>query len=245
MSPSRCWRLPAGALLAAAAADAAACGGAPLEQRNQDGSRLRLQVVCLDDRNPDADFARILVDYAAPGSSAFVRRLDLDEGADGEPLRGADLVDIDQDGIHEVEVRGPCGAGPNCLGALYRLDPASGRIGLFFSGGYAELQVIDGHLVEAGRASCCSWEFHAGRLDGRPHVLDGGNMDLLATVGMAPGAEDGGESLACAFERRDGDHWTPVAPPGEAWLRLCAWYDAPYHVVTPDQARGAGNRQEP
>lgn len=239
---SACARLLVALLATGSMADARASD--LQEQRNGDGSRLRLQLVDLPDPD-DAGFVRVLVDYAAPGSEDFVRRLDLVADAEGEPLRGANLFDIDQDGFHEVEVRGLCGAGPNCIGELYRLDPASGTLRLFFSGGYADLWVMDGHLVEAGRASCCSWEFHAWRLDGRPEVLDMGNMDLLASVGLAPDAVDDTAPLACAFERRDGQRWTPVAPPNEAWLRLCAWYDAPYHVVLPDQAPGAGPSQEP
>gem|GEM_PF-2705685 len=57
---------------------------------------------------------------------------------------------------------------------------------------------------------------------------------LLAGVLLAAAAAD---AAACGG--------TPLERCNEAWLRLCAWYDAPYHVVTPDQARGAGNRQEP
>lgn len=239
---SACVRLLVALLATGSVADA--CASDVQEQRNRDGSRLRLQLRDLPDPD-DAGFVRVLVDHAAPGAEGFVRRLDLVADPEGEPLRGASLVDIDGDGIHEVEIRGLCGAGPNCLGALYRLDPASGELRLFFSGGYAELWVMDGHLVEAGRASCCSWEFHAWRLDGRTAVLDGGNMDLLATVGVAAGATDDATPLACAFQRRDGTDWTAIAPPGPDWLRLCDWYDAPYHVVLPDQAPGAGPSQEP
>ncbi|HYM86882.1 MAG TPA: hypothetical protein VET30_09115, partial [Pseudoxanthomonas sp.] len=60
-----------------------------------------------------------------------------------DPSRGsAGLVDVDGDGHHEVEVRGMCGAGPNCLGDLYRLNRRTGKLQQFFSGGYASLLVI-------------------------------------------------------------------------------------------------------
>mgnify|MGYP003575588974 CR=1 FL=1 len=171
---SACARLLVALLATGSVADA--CASDVQEQRNRDGSRLRLQLRDLPDPD-DAGFVRVLVDHAAPGAEGFVRRLDLVADPEGEPLRGASLVDIDGDGIHEVEVRGLCGAGPNCLGAT--------------------------------------------------------------------GATDDATPLACAFQRRDGTDWTAIAPPGPDWLRLCDWYDAPYHVVLPDQAPGAGPSQEP
>ena len=49
-------------------------------------------------------------------------RLQVEQEAASNRMGHADLVDLDQDGMHEVEVRGMCGAGPNCEGDVYRID---------------------------------------------------------------------------------------------------------------------------
>ncbi|MGH8025248.1 MAG: hypothetical protein ACREO0_00845 [Pseudoxanthomonas sp.] len=154
------------------------------------------------------------------------------------PTGGASLVDIDGDGHHEVEVRGMCGAGPNCEGELYRIDRDSGRLELFFSGGYSELSVIDGHLVEAGRASCCSWEYHAYRLEGRTGPLDYDSMDFMVEVGADLDNIDEQAPTRCTFSRTRGGVRTVIRPPGREWLQLCELY-GDYHLTTPKEARAA------
>lgn len=154
------------------------------------------------------------------------------------PTGNARLVDMDGDGNHEVEVRGMCGAGPNCEGELYRINRDSGRLELFFSGGYSDLSVIDGHLVEAGRASCCAWEYHAYRLQGRTGLLDYNNMDFMVEVGANLDSEDENAPPRCTFTRtRDGAREV-MRPPGRQWLRLCELY-GDYHLTTPEEARAA------
>lgn len=154
------------------------------------------------------------------------------------PMGSANLVDIDGDGYHEVEVRGMCGAGPNCEGELYRIDRGTGKLELFFSGGYAELSVIDGYLVEAGRASCCSWEYHAYRLQGRTGTLDYEDMDFMVEVGIDMDTGDEDSPPHCTFSRTEGDTRAVVRPPGREWLRLCELY-GDYHLTTPEEARAA------
>ncbi len=222
----------------------------PREQRvtQADGSRLRLAVRC-DAAGADGTVspARYEVAIAAPGGSRFQPALTLGTDAMEEPLRDVDLIDIDQDGFFEVEARGMCGAGPNCLGDLYRQDPATGKLFHFFSGGYADLRVLDGHLVESGRASCCAWEYHAWPLGGPPRLRDYDNMALMITIGADIASEDGDAPARCTFSRRNGDNWRVVAPPGAAWLALCEVYGDDYHLVTPEEARAAeaATAQEP
>lgn len=222
-------------------------------QRNRDGSRLRLRSLCVPGADADAGDAgisnsqRFEIDYARPGSddftlSATVEASDMDDNPSGY----AGFVDIDNDGYFEVEVRGMCGAGPNCLGDLYRLDRATGTVQHFFSGGYADLYVLDGHLVEAGRASCCAWEFHAWRMDGPTRLRSYDNMDLMITV-EANGNESGdAENIRCTFSRQRDGQWQVVRPPNAKWHRICAHYGEPYHIVTPAEAarRAAGNNRD-
>ncbi len=229
-------------LIAPAFADEDAADCQPREQVvvQADGSRLRLAVRCAaSGQDEDLPPSRFEVAYAASGSDRFQRRLVLQADAMEEPLRDVEFVDIDGDGFSEVEARGMCGAGPNCLGDLYRLDPASGELHHFFSGGYADLRVIDGHLVESGRASCCAWESHAWPLDGPPRLRDYDNMALMITIGADMASDSDDAPARCTFSRRNGDNWQVVAPPGAAWLALCEVYGDNYHLVTPEEARAA------
>jgi len=154
------------------------------------------------------------------------------------PHGSASLIDIDGDGYHEVEVRGMCGAGPNCEGELYRIDRESGKLELFFSGGYSELSVIDGYLVEAGRASCCSWEYHAYRLDGRKGTLDYDDMDFMVEVGIDTDSADEDVPALCTFSRTEDGTSVVMSPPNRKWLQLCTLY-GDYHLTTPKEARAA------
>lgn len=220
--------------------DAATCQSREQDVAQPDGSRLRLTVRCVAAGEDGADpMPRFTVAYAASGSDRFQRRLALDADAMEEPLRDVGFVDIDGDGFSEVEARGMCGAGPNCLGDLYRLDPATGELHHFFSGGYADLRVIDGHLVESGRASCCAWEHHAWPMDGPPRLRDYDNMALMITIGADMASDQDDAPARCTFSRRNGDNWQVVAPPGAAWLPLCEVYGDDYHLVTPEEARAA------
>jgi hypothetical protein len=153
-------------------------------------------------------------------------------------MGSAGLIDIDDDGYHEIEVRGMCGAGPNCEGELYRLDRSTGKLELFFSGGYSDLSVIDGYLVEAGRASCCSWEYHAYRLHGRTGTLDYDNMDFMVEVGADLDSEEENAPARCTFSRSIEGARQVMRPPGREWLQLCELY-GDYRLTTPEEASAA------
>ncbi|MCD9033770.1 hypothetical protein LDO32_18825 [Luteimonas sp. Y-2-2-4F] len=225
-------RLPALALLAlaaspVAAADRAGCDRVEVEDiANRDGSRLRLE------RHGGCDEAsvRAVVRYAPPGSDAFAVALEAPSPDPQEPVRAVRFIDLDADGVHEVEAIGSCGAGPNCAGAVYRLDRPAGVFRPFFEGGYAELTMIDGHVVEAGRASCCAWEYHAWPVEPGPPPRASGSMAFRVVVGET-GREDGAD---CAFLHPDGDGGErTMLPPGEAWLRICELYGPDYRLAAP------------
>ena len=145
-------------------------------------------------RNPDQSTLSVATVCDKSGFRTYVMRATARDGRTQEkrveveseytPMGSASLVDIDRDGFHEIEVRGMCGAGPNCEGDIYRANRDNGQIELFFSGGYSDLLVIDGYLVESGRASCCSWEYHAYRLKGRSATLNYDNMDFMVEIGV-------------------------------------------------------------
>ena len=200
--------------------------------KNKDGSTLSVITTC------DAMGTRTYR-MSAKSRDGTVDRMAVEASSSEAPTGGASLVDVDGDGDHEVEVRGMCGAGPNCEGALYRINRERGKLELFFSGGYADLSVIDGYLVEAGRASCCSWEYHAYRLDGREGVREYDNMDMMVEVGMDLSSGQEQTQTRCRFTRRHGDGWEVIKPPSKQWLSLCGLYGDDYHVVTPREARAA------
>lgn len=206
----------------------------PVRVANRDGSTLSLSTEC-----PSPETRRHVVVLTCEAGRVCDRR-EIEQDAAETPMGHAALVDIDQDGWHEVEVRGMCGAGPNCDGDLYRIDPATRTLVHFFTGGYYELRVIDGWLVEAGRSSCCSWEFHLWKLDmPRALPLEYGSMDLMVQVDAS--GDDAGNvtSVACTFTRQSGDNPQVVAPPSRALETICEHYGEPYDLTPPDTTPGA------
>lgn len=200
--------------------------------RNPDGSRLRIISQCVE------GLAQFQIDYSPRDGAAFVSLDVLDQDASfGEPFRSVGFVDLDEDGEFEIEARGACGAGPNCLGEIYRAQPDEPGLSLVFTGGYAELRTFEGHLLESGRASCCSWEFHAWNLAGHAEPMSYDTMDLMITVGADLDSDTDDAPARCTFSRRSGDNWQVIAPPGRAWLELCKVYGDTYHLVTPEQAQ--------
>lgn len=204
---------------------------------NADGSTLSVRTEC------PGDGRRVHVVELACRDGRRCDETRIEQDLMETPMGHASLVDLEGDGMHEVEVRGMCGAGPNCEGDVHRIDPASHRLVHFFTGGYADLSVQDGWLVEAGRASCCSWEFHAWRLDGTHALpLQYDNMDLMVKVDAAAGLDGDDEEaagVACTFLRPAGDNARVVAPPTAALERLCGHYGEPYRLTPPDTTPGA------
>lgn len=215
------------------AEDATCEPGEPARAENRDGSVLTVQTECA---SPEL---RRYVATLTCETGRVCDRLEVTQEVVYNTLGRADLIDLDQDGMHEVEVRGMCGAGPNCEGDVYRIDPATRKLRHFFNGGYYELQVIDGWLVESGRSSCCSWEFHLWKLDA-PHALplNYDTMDLMVQVG-ASGDADTVDGVVCTFLRQSGDNSRVVAPPSPALEKICEHYGEPYDLTSPDTTPGA------
>lgn len=208
--------------------------------RNVDGTLISVHVEC-----PDAS-RRMHVLQLLCGDGTACDTVRIAQDVADTPSGHASVVDLDHDGLHEVEVRGMCGAGPNCEGDLYRVDAAARRWQHLFTGGYADLQVIDGWLVEGGRASCCAWEFHAWRLDSKATLpLGYDTMELMVRVDAVPDGEEGNvRHVACTFLRPSGDNAQTVAPPSSALERLCEHYGEPYRLTPPDPTPDAAMRRQ-
>lgn len=206
----------------------------PVRAENRDGTVLTALTECA---SPDL---RRYVATLTCEAGRVCDRLEVTQEVAYNSMGGAGLIDLDDDGMHEIEIRGMCGAGPNCEGNVYRVDPAKRTFQHFFSGGYYELQAIDGWLVESGRSSCCSWEFHLWELDA-PHdlPLEYDNMDLMVQVDA--GGDDAGNvtDVRCTFTQQSGDNPRVVAPPSHALERICEHYGESYELTSPDTTPGA------
>ena len=209
----------------------------PVRAENRDGSVLTVRTEC-----PTLEL-RHYVAVLTCDAGRICDRLQVEQEAASNRMGHADLVDLDQDGMHEVEVRGMCGAGPNCEGDVYRIDPATRTQHHFFSGGYYELQFIDGWLVQAGRSSCCSWNYLMWKLDAvRSLPLGDGNQDLRAQVDGSGATydEDGRGDAQCTFLRESGDNRVVVAPPSPGLEdMICRHYGEAYRLTPPDTTPGA------
>lgn len=213
--------------------DATCEPGEPERAENRDGSVLSVQTECAS-----PELRRYVATLTCDGGRVC-DRLELTQEVVYNSMGNIGLIDLDEDGMHEVEVRGMCGAGPNCEGDVYRIDPATRTLRHFFSGGYYELQVIDGWLAESGRSSCCSWEYHLWKLDApRPLPFNYDNMDLMVQVG-ASGDADTVDGVVCTFIRQSGDNSRVVAPPSPALEKICEHYGEPYDLTSPDSTPGA------
>ena len=58
-----------------------------------------------------------------------------------------------------------------------------------FAGGYNDLSIRGGYLVESGRANCCSWEFHLYKLPAKKHPLRYDDMDYMVVITYATETE--------------------------------------------------------
>lgn len=213
------------------------CAPRPVEQvRNRDGSVLSLATEC-----PTPDLRRHVVTLdCADGRRCD--RLTLEQPGEYAPTGGARIIDLGDDSMHAVEVSGSCGAGPNCEGDVYAVDPDAGKLVHLFSGCYSELFARDGWLVESGRASCCAWEYHLWKLEGDHALPIGGyeGMDLMVKVGAI--MDEAG--FDCVFLRGNGDNRHSVAPPSPGLESLCERYGGDYRLRPPDPTPGAQARRQ-
>lgn len=214
------------------------CESGDADVANADGSRLRIRTLCAEGGGP-----RFELLSASRGGKDFVAMPDVGPVDPDEDMPSrAYFVDLDKDGDHEIVTRGMCGAGPNCMGEIYRWDRRAGKLYRFLSDGWADLSIVDGHLVTAGRASCCAWVFRAYRWDAGPVSSD--QEDLSIDVQAQYGEQgDEPDEILCTFSRRTGDATRVVPPPSPAWLTFCETYGEPYHVVTADESAAPSNEE--
>lgn len=54
------------------------------------------------------------------------------------PAGDAALTDLDGDGMHKLQVRGMCGAGPDCEDDVYRINPSTRKLYHMYERGSAQ-----------------------------------------------------------------------------------------------------------
>lgn len=195
----------------------------PVARRNRDGSTVKLVTKQCPDKGPC--FA---VTVQRAGKRTQQTAFDV---ARDEEDRGS-LSDFDKDGYLDLIVRGQCGAGPNCEGNIYRFDPATQSFYHFFSGGYSELDVSDGYIVENGRASCCAWESHVYKIPQDLTLIEYDRMDFGILI-TAP--EDDKGPARCKFFRPSSEGEEIIKPPAKRWLTYCQQYGNSYVIEPPSQ----------
>ena len=194
---------------------------------NRDGSALILR----QEECPDQDQRNIRVSYRPDAKHKAYSVLTLSQSIEEASTGGAHSIDLEADGQFEIEVRGMCGAGPNCEGTIYKLASDKRSMFEYFSGGYADLRLQDGYLIEGGRASCCSWEFHLYRTDATDRPIDESAMEYMVTVGvLLKEGSDQVEGSDCQVSRREGNDWKAAPPPTPGLARLCEVYGTDYRL---------------
>lgn len=221
-----------GLLASGAAMAKSTCEETQSQVKNRDGRSLHLVVALCR----AAGERRFTVNLAPAAGHPFHTVLHTTQRLAEAPDGTAAFVDLDGDGANEVEIRGSCGTGPNCEGTIYRLAADSLTMVPYFRSGYASLTMIDDYLVESSRASCCAWESHGFKVD--PAAKEITEKDLVLRIDVSTEGGEDGKPLAveCSFHRREGESWTDVDPPSNAWLPLCEQYGKKYKLRSPAPA---------
>lgn len=214
-------------LFASLFAQAESCTISRAKAVNKDGSSLVLK----ESNCPDQD-QRISKIYYQAGAGLPKRLvLKLHDFISDAPSGGIGFMDLDKDGFYEVSESGMCGAGPNCEGSIYKLAADRRSMFTYFSGGYADLSLIGGYLVEGGRASCCAWEFHLYKSQAKHYPINYDHMVYRVVVSL----DAEGEKPKCTFYRQTGNTERIARPPNKSLLQLCENYGPDYTLVHPQK----------
>ena len=187
------------------------------EQRNPDGSRLRLT----EQIDPAGDRRVFRIEASSSASAPYTTLLQRSQLLSDYPRGGGRLEDMDGDGQLEFVERLSCGAGPNCQYRIFKLIPAQQRAYQLFEGGFFLFRPIAGRLVTSSRSSCCSWTHQIYRTPVTPHGIT--EQDLLYSLELkAP--IDGASTPVCRISRPRGKGWEQATIRSPELLKLCEGY---------------------
>ena len=166
--------------------------------------------------------------HAAPNGT-MVSIGHFEQALSSAPLVGAQIIDWDKDGEHEVEIFSSCGTGPNCESTIYRVDKNKQALRQFFRASGSELELIGGYLVESARNNCCSWSFMAHKfVRSRQWVDPNASFSVLVEAGD----KDPATSTCTFYIDATNGHQT-INPPSREFLRVCNVYGKGYVVTQP------------
>jgi hypothetical protein len=149
------------------------------------------------------------------------------------------IVDWDRNGTHEISIVKECGAGPNCTGDLFHIEPQTARMIRIFEGNTSFIEYLNGHLVEYGRSSCCSWEasvykvstdrlnisaqpkFHVSMAIREP--APNGTYNITSKPSDTQKDGKSKEAVYCQFFKTTPACNTVIKPPPR-FMRLCDYY---------------------
>ncbi len=141
------------------------------------------------------------------------------------------VTDWDKDGMHEIQTVDTCGAGPNCAGAIYRIDARQGRVSEFFKTSGADISLMHGYLIEKSRGSCCAWVVDAYKLrPGGVGVEPGPAFSVLVEHATDKHTK---QPVTCVFSQNKPNGRRVMAPPAIEFLSLCELYGKRYQLKRP------------
>ena len=167
--------------------------------------------------------------FRAAPNRAMVSIGHFEQALSTAPPVGAQIIDWDKDGEHELEIVHLCGTGSNCERTIYRVDKEKPVLRQLFHAWGAEFELIDGHLVESERDSCCAWIASAHKFVRSRHWV---NPEVSFSVLIQAGDKDTDPST-CTFYIDAPDEPKTINPPSKAFLKVCDHYGTGYVVTKP------------
>lgn len=192
---------------------------------NLDGSAVKLVIR----HYPKKDLRKIEVFFRADPDDDMVSIGHFEQTLRTAPLVGAQIVDWNKDGEHEIEINDFFGAGPNCESTIYRVDKKKHALSQFFRATGSNVELIDGYLVQSGRDSCCSWIYDAHKfVSSRQWVNPKASFSVFVESGDAYG-----NAVTCTFYIDGPLGRQTINPPSKAFLKFCDGYGHGYVVTHP------------
>ena len=210
------------------------CEDAPLQDEwrdevtsatNKDGSAVKIVIRHYSKK----DLRKIEVFFRADPDGDMLRIGRFEQVLSSAPLLGAQIIDWDNDGEHEIQVFESCGAAPNCASTIYRIDKKKRALSRLFKSSGSELELIDGYLVESARDTCCSWIFTAHKfVRSRQWVNPKASFSVLVEIG-----DKARRAATCTFYIDGPDGRQTLNLPSKAFLKVCNNYGEGYVLAQP------------
>lgn len=141
-----------------------------------------------------------------------------------------ELIDIDKDGFYDLIIRGVCGAGPNCKGDIFRFDSSKRNLYHFYSGGYYDLEVSKGYVIETGRSNYNTWVYNVYKIPSDQALITYKNVEFY----IESTVKTKNVSSFCRFKLPNGK---VIKPPNKQWLKYCSMQDNKYILKLPKNFR--------